>query len=770
MNRKMISIVLAFCMLLSCIAVGGFTASASTADNAVSANADSDSVAANYGLPDKIEDGNILHCFDWKYTDIKSSLASIAAAGFKSIQTSPAQEPDTWGTWFWLYQPKNFYISSGPLGSKSDLQALCTEAHKYGIKVIVDVVANHLTGDHSKIQSDLQASQYWHNDISINWSNPTRYQLINGNAGMPDLNTSNSYVQQVVKNYLNSLKNIGVDGFRFDAAKHIGLPSEGDNFWKMAKSVGLFSYGEILDQPGGNAKTIINEYANYIGVTDIPYSGNITGSIRDGKVNSTSGNYWNALGVPASKVVYFAESHDTFSNKTPDQGEGGWTKNLKQNIIDRSYAVLGAKADSQCLYLSRPNTTVKENITAGVKGSTHFTSTEVASVNKFHNAMVGKGEEITSGNNCYAVCRENGAVIASAKDSNVNVSIPNGNVVPGTYTDKITGNTWTVTDSTISGKVGSTGIAVFYDENPSTNPTVATTASTAATTATTATTATSSFTPNGKVTIGDTNQDGKVTISDATEVQMHVASMKTLSGNAYVAADVSGDSAITIKDATAIQYYLAHNSSQSGNCGNVIGTDPTNPPPVVDTTKVYFKNTANWSPVKAYFWSDSNTNMMTWPGNTMTNEGNGLYSAKIPNGATHVIFTKGDDSGKTPDLDVEPGKMYKDGSWMDVEGGGSSTNPTTPTQGGSQGDTTKVYFRNTANWSPVKAYFWSDSNTNMMTWPGNTMTNEGNGVYSAKIPNGATHVIFTKGDDSGKTADLDVMPGQIYSDGSWSSF
>lgn len=30
------------------------------------------------------------------------------------------------------------------MGSESDLQSLCSEAEKYGIKVIVDVVANHV--------------------------------------------------------------------------------------------------------------------------------------------------------------------------------------------------------------------------------------------------------------------------------------------------------------------------------------------------------------------------------------------------------------------------------------------------------------------------------------------------------------------------------------------------------------------------------------------------------------------------------------------------
>ena len=763
MNRKIMSVVLAICMLLSCVAAGSFTANASTAQNAVSAQNETNSVAASYGLASKIEDGNILHCFDWKYSDIKSSLSTIASAGFSAIQTSPAQEPDSYGAWYWLYQPRGFYVNSSPLGSKSELQALCTEAHKYGIKVIVDVVANHLSGDHSKIQSDLQGGQYWHSNVSINWSNPTRYQLINGNTGMPDLNTSNSYVQNVVKNYLNSLKGMGVDGFRFDAAKHIGLPSEGDNFWKMVQSVGLYSYGEILDQPGGNAKSIMNEYANYIGVSDIPYSGNITGSIRDGAVKSTTGSYWNDLGVDAGKIVYMAETHDTFSNNTPEQGEGGWTKYLNQNIIDRSYAVLGAKANSQCLYFSRPSSTDKNSINAGQKGSTHFTSAEVAQVNHFHNAMVGKAEAMTSGSNCYAVCRENGAVVAAAKGSNINVTVPNGNVKPGVYTDKVSNTQWTVTETTMTGKVGSMGIAVFYDENPEVKPTaVPVTTPTAPVTTPT--------TPVGKVLIGDANGDNTVTISDATEIQMHLAKMKTLTGKYAAAADVNGDNGISIKDATMVQYFLAHQFTQSGNCGNISGQDPTTPTvkpttptPVVDTSKVYFKNTQGWSPVKAYFWSDSNTQMMQWPGNDMTSEGNGVYSASIPSGATKVIFTKGDDSGKTADLTLQAGKMYVNGSWTNVSGGSSVT----PTQGGA--DSSKVYFRNNDNWSPVKAYFWSDSNTQMMQWPGNDMTSEGNGVYSASIPSGATKVIFTKGDDSGKTTDLDVQAGMIYDNG-WSAY
>ena len=92
--------------------------------------------ANEYGLVDNIQDGTILHCFDWKYNDIKAELKNIADAGFTSVQTSPAQRDDSYGVWYMLYQPQSFSIATNALGSKEDLQSLCTEAEKYGIKVL----------------------------------------------------------------------------------------------------------------------------------------------------------------------------------------------------------------------------------------------------------------------------------------------------------------------------------------------------------------------------------------------------------------------------------------------------------------------------------------------------------------------------------------------------------------------------------------------------------------------------------------------------------
>ena len=125
-KKKVISLALCAAVTASAFAVIGLTSS-----NSVS--------AADYGLADNIQDGTILHCFDWKYSDIKAELPAIAQAGFTSIQTSPVQPAAGKGPWYWLYQPLGFSVGTD-LGTKDELKDLCTAADEYGIKVIVDVV------------------------------------------------------------------------------------------------------------------------------------------------------------------------------------------------------------------------------------------------------------------------------------------------------------------------------------------------------------------------------------------------------------------------------------------------------------------------------------------------------------------------------------------------------------------------------------------------------------------------------------------------------
>ncbi len=133
-------------------------------------------------------------------------------------------------------------------------------------------------------------------------------------------------------------------GIRRDAAKHIGLPSEGCDFWPAVTSVeGLWHYGEILDNPAGsNAGTeagyrLLNEYAKYMSVTDNEYASTCLSSVKSWILPSAAGNL--SGGVPASKLVYWGESHDTYSN------DGGATKGTMQARIDRVYLLSACRED-----------------------------------------------------------------------------------------------------------------------------------------------------------------------------------------------------------------------------------------------------------------------------------------------------------------------------------------------------------------------------------------------------------------------------------------
>ena len=79
------------------------------------------------------------------------------------------------------------------------------------------------------------------------------------NGGLPDINTENKAYQEYLLKYLQDCIDCGADGFRYDAAKHIGLPGEagGGDFWPTilngtSKGKNLFQYGEVLQGDNDN--------------------------------------------------------------------------------------------------------------------------------------------------------------------------------------------------------------------------------------------------------------------------------------------------------------------------------------------------------------------------------------------------------------------------------------------------------------------------------------------------------------------------------------
>lgn len=440
----------------------------------------------SYTLADNVQDGVILHAWNWSYNNIKASLPDIAKSGYTAVQVSPVQQPKDykveygkgWAQQWWkFYQPVSFSIAQNSwLGSKSDLTALCKEANKYGIHIIVDIVANHAanisndsTSDRASLSEEVltyepelynNSSSYFRNHITNNDSSIEA--VVQGNIGMPDLNTASPYVQQMIIDLLKECIDCGVDGFRFDAAKHIETPDDGkyaSDFWPnvlnsadeyaASKNSTLYYYGEILNTPGNGRKW--SSYTKFMSITDNKTGNNIREAIVSGNANlAASSSYY--TGMEANKLVLWAESHDTYANTEQE------STNVSQENINKTWALVAARKDATALYFARPGE-------VGSIGTYNWKDIEVSSVNNFHNKFIGANEEIYASDNFAVVERydENnyGAVIVNCKGTSSSLNINVKNLIDGTYYDDITGNEFTVKNGILTGKIGSTGIAVL---------------------------------------------------------------------------------------------------------------------------------------------------------------------------------------------------------------------------------------------------------------------------------------------------------------------
>ena len=430
-----------------------------------------------------VQDGVTLHAWNWSFDNITANMATIAAQGYTAIQTSPIQvmkeatngTENTVGSHWWVYyQPVDFVITTdagNALGTKTDFAEMCAAAEQYGIKIIVDVVANHLGNKTGNDLSDavpeyLRKDEYWH-DITLNitsWDdreNMTQRCL----DGLPDLNTGNKEVQGFVLNFLKECVDAGADGFRFDMAKSIETPKDNasfaSDFWPtvvggIQEYAGgdLYIYGEILD----DAKIAISAYTEYMSVTDNGWGNHMRSLVASGTAALAEGFYKSA---PASNLVIWAESHDTFATSDASQSSAA----VSVENINKTWALVAARKGAMGLYLARPESMDQA---LGVASVTGWANAEVKAVNHFHNDFASASETVgNSGKFAYVVRGNSGIVIVNTAGTTADVTL----TVPmadGTYADRISGNVFTVTEGVLTGSIGATGIAVVREaEAPS---------------------------------------------------------------------------------------------------------------------------------------------------------------------------------------------------------------------------------------------------------------------------------------------------------------
>lgn len=481
--KKIASLVVASALLTSSFAAIT-SVNAAEVDSAQTASADST-------LRDKVGDGVMLHAFNWSYNTIKENLPAIAAAGYTTVQTSPVQQPkdystsgDVTGQWWKLYQPISFHIAEESwLGTKDDLKSLCDEADKYGIKIICDIVSNHIANA-DEARPDTVSNQVKKYEPEFYKKRKTYTRTYKGDANdssvqavvqghvskCPDLVTNDTAVQGYIINLLKECIDCGVDGFRFDAAKHIETEDDGEyasDYWKnittsassyYTQKTGddLYIYGEILNNCGADRS--YSSYTKYINVTDNRTGDAVLYNVTKGKA-STATNATYKSGVAASNAVLWAESHDTYEGNSGSSGFSNTADVSDENVV-KAWAIVASRKDSTALFFARPGTALM----GGVSTDTTYKSTVVSEINKFHNLFVGQSEKLgSSGNIAYVARGTSGIVLSNCKGTNASVSISGTGLADGKYTDTVSGAEFTVANGVLTGSIGKTGVAVVYN-------------------------------------------------------------------------------------------------------------------------------------------------------------------------------------------------------------------------------------------------------------------------------------------------------------------
>lgn len=481
--KKIASLVVASALLTSSFAAIT-SVNAAEVDSTQTASADST-------LRDKVGDGVMLHAFNWSYNTIKENLPAIAAAGYTTVQTSPVQQPkdystsgDVTGQWWKLYQPISFHIAEKSwLGTKDDLKSLCDEADKYGIKIICDIVSNHIanadedrpetvSNQVKKYEPEFYKKRRTYTRTYKGDANDSSVQaVVQGHVSKcPDLVTNDTAVQTYIINLLKECIDCGVDGFRFDAAKHIETEDDGEyasDYWKnittsassyYTQKTGddLYIYGEILNNCGADRS--YSSYTKYINVTDNKTGDAVLYNVTKGKA-STATNAKYKSGVAASNAVLWAESHDTYEGSSGSSGFSNTAGISDENVV-KAWAIVASRKDSTALFFARPGTALMGNIST----DSTYKSTAVSEINKFHNLFVGQSEKLgSSGDIAYVARGTSGIVLSNCNGTNASVSISGTGLADGKYTDTVSGAEFTVANGVLTGSIGNTGVAVVYN-------------------------------------------------------------------------------------------------------------------------------------------------------------------------------------------------------------------------------------------------------------------------------------------------------------------
>ncbi|KAF5298169.1 hypothetical protein FQA39_LY02593 [Lamprigera yunnana] len=296
---------------------------------------------------------SIVHLFEWKWNDIANECEQfLQHKGYAGVQVSPVSEnlfvPDR--PWWERYQPISYSLITRS-GNEKEFLNMTQRCNAVGVRIYVDAVINHMTGG-STIQigtggnsadpttKDYPAVPFSKLDFHagcIIYDSDYQYQpdrVRNCDlVGLNDLNQGNDYVRTKIIHFLNRLIDLGVAGFRIDAAKHM-WPADLEYIYGKLKNLNSsfgfapnskpYIYQEVIDS--GNEAISKYEYNSFGAVTEFKHSSEIS-RVFQGNDKLTYLSNWGPIWgfLETRDSIIFVDNHDNqrspgmLTHKNPKQ-------------------------------------------------------------------------------------------------------------------------------------------------------------------------------------------------------------------------------------------------------------------------------------------------------------------------------------------------------------------------------------------------------------------------------------------------------------------
>ncbi|XP_041479080.1 alpha-amylase B-like [Lytechinus variegatus] len=286
----------------------------------------------------------IVHLFEWKWTDIAEECERfLGPHKFAGVQVSPPSEHLVFADnpyseydypWWERYQPIGYQLISRS-GTPEEFADMVTRCLAVDVRIYVDAVINHMAGGgyvFPKVPFDegdfnVKLGLCPTEDGGIHDVNDTvqmRYCNLLALADIHYGELNNYYGRDKVVEYLNKMIDMGVAGFRIDAAKHM-YPAELDDVANRLHDCTFggrpYIYQEVIDR-FSNEAIKPSEYFETGDVTEFKFCDQMALLGRASVPADRFQNFgfdpsWGMM--PSESAIIFVENHDNQRN----HGGGG---------------------------------------------------------------------------------------------------------------------------------------------------------------------------------------------------------------------------------------------------------------------------------------------------------------------------------------------------------------------------------------------------------------------------------------------------------------